>query len=155
MGKYPLRCVEMLVRVARRTEEFPGVRFTEKQQKTSNRQHLAQAATTIAAELKMKGIVSITRYGRGAMYLANWRPRNIGIYAFTNHEDVYRSMVFNRGVSPFLLDDFSNDPEVNIPNALQRLKDEEGFQTGEQVLVFADIFTGEGYVNSMQIRTIP
>ena len=155
MGKYPLRCVETLVRVARRTEEFPGVRFTEKQQKTSNRQHLAQAATTIATELKMKGIVSITRYGRGAMYLANWRPRNIGIYAFTNHEDVYRSMVFNRGVSPFLLDDFSNDPEVNIPNALQRLKDEEGFQTGEQVLVFADIFTGEGYVNSMQIRTIP
>jgi hypothetical protein len=58
-------------------------------------------------------------------------------------------------VSTFLLDDFSNDPEVNIPNALQRLKDEEDFQTGEQVLVFADIFTGEGYVNSMQIRTIP
>ena len=64
-------------------------------------------------------------------------------------------MVFNRGVTPFLLEDFSNNPEVNIPNALQRLKDKEGFETGEQVLVFADIFTREGYVNSMQIRTIP
>lgn len=154
-GKHPLRCVETLVRVARRTEAFPGVRYTEKQQKTSNRQHLAQAATTIATDLRMRGIVSITRYGRGAMYLSNWRPHSLGIYAFTNHEDVYRGMVFNRGVTPFLLEDFSNNPEVNIPNALQRLKDKEGFETGEQVLVFADIFTREGYVNSMQIRTIP
>ncbi|MDP7463137.1 MAG: pyruvate kinase, partial [SAR324 cluster bacterium] len=79
-GKHPLRCVETLVRVARRTEAFPGVRYTEKQQKTSNRQHLAQAAATIATDLQMRGIVSITRYGRGAMYLSNWRPRSIGIY---------------------------------------------------------------------------
>jgi len=153
-GKHPVRCVETLVRVARRTEAFPGVRYTEKQQKTSNRQHLAQAATTIASNLGMRGIVAITRFGRGAMYLSNWRPRNLGIYAFTNHKEVYRGMVFNRSVTPFMLEDFSNNPEVNIPNALRQLK-QEGFESGDQVLVFADIFTGEGYVNSMQIRTIP
>ena len=28
-GKYPVRCVETLVRIARRTEVHPGVQFTE------------------------------------------------------------------------------------------------------------------------------
>lgn len=154
-GKHPVRCVETLARVARRTEEFPGVRFTDKQFKTSNRQHLAEAVANIASNLRMKGIVVLTRFGRGAMYVANWRPRDIGIYAFTNLEKTYRTLVFNRGVWPFLLDEFSENPEDNIQEALIRLKNSEHFVPGDKVIVFADSLTMEGYVNSMQIRTIP
>ncbi len=154
-GKHPVRCVETLARVARRTEQFPGVRFTDKQFKTSNRQHLAEAVANIASNLRMKGIVVLTRYGRGAMYVSNWRPRDIGIYAFTNNEQTYRGMVFNRGVLPFLLDEFSENPEDNIQAALMRLKLSEHFVPGDKVIIFADSLTPEGYVNSMQIRTIP
>ena len=71
VGKYPVRSVEILVRIARRTENYPGVNYTEKLIKSSKGQHLAEAAIQIAAKLKIRSIVVITRNGRGAGYLSN------------------------------------------------------------------------------------
>jgi len=50
VGKYPIRSVEILVRIARRTENYPGVNYTEKLIKKSKGQHLAEAAIQIAAK---------------------------------------------------------------------------------------------------------
>ena len=154
VGKYPVRSVETLVRIARRTENYPGVNYTEKLIKKSKGQHLAEAAIQIAEKLKIRAIIVITRNGRGAGYLSNLRPREIGLYSFTNNSKVFSSMTLYRSVYPFLME-FRKNPEDTIQKALGILQEKEGFAAEEQVVVLANILTGEGYCTSLQIRTIP
>ncbi len=154
VGKYPVRSVETLVRIARRTENYPGVNYTEKLIKKSKGQHLAEAAIQIATKLKIRAIVVITRNGRGAEYLSNLRPFEIGLYSFTNNSKVFSSMTLYRSVYPFLME-FRKNPEDTIQKALGILQEKEGFAAEEQVVVLANILTGEGYCTSLQIRTIP
>ena len=154
VGRYPFRSVETLVRIARRSENFPGVNYTEKLIKMSKGQLIAESAIQIAAKLKIRAIVVITRNGRGAEYLSNLRPHRIGIYSFTNSPKVFTSMMLYRGVYPFLME-LRDNPEDTIQDALGILQKSEGFAAEEQVVVLANILTGEGYRTSLQIRSIP
>jgi hypothetical protein len=51
--------------------------------------------------------------------------------------------------------EFRKNPEDTIQNALRILKEKEGFATEEQVVVLANLITGEGYSTSLQVRSIP
>jgi pyruvate kinase len=161
-GKYPVRCVETLIRIARRTENYPGVQFTENliqedgpdETLGKGRQMLAAAATRIARQLKVPGMLVITRKGRGATKMANLRVRGIPIFAFTETEKTKSTLMLLRGVYPYLLK-FDEDPEQTIQNALRMLKNKQDMPSGVSIVVVADIMTGEGYVNCLQIRTLP
>ena len=161
-GKYPVRCVETLIRIARRTENYPGVQFTENliqedgpdETLGKGRQMLAAAATRIARQLKVPGMLVITRKGRGATKMANLRVRGIPIFAFTETEKTRSTLMLLRGVYPYLLK-FDEDPEQTIQNALRLLKNKQDMPSGVSIVVVADIMTGEGYVNCLQIRTLP
>ena len=154
VGKYPVRSVEALVRIARHSENFPGVNFTENLIKKSKGQLIAESAIQIATKLKIRAIVVITRNGRGAGYLSNLRPRQIGLYSFTYNSKVFSSMTLYRGVYPIFME-FSKNPEDTIQNALRILKEKEGFAAEEDVVVLANLITGEGYCTSLQVRSIP
>ena len=154
IGKYPVRSVETLKRIAKRTENFPGVNFSKNLIKRENGQHLAASAIQIASDLKIRAAVVITRNGRGARYLSNLRPHRIMIYSFTDNPEVLSSNILYRGVYPFLLE-LQDNPEDTIQNALKILKKTGKFSAEEQVIVLANILTGEGYNTSLQIRTLP
>jgi len=154
IGKYPVRSVETLKRIAKRTENFPGVNFSKNLIKMAKGQHLAASAIQIASDLKIRAAVVITRNGRGARYLSNLRPHKIMIYSFTDNPEVLSSNILYRGVYPFLLE-LQDNPEDTIQNALKILKKTGNFSTEEQVIVLANILTGEGYNSSLQIRTLP
>ena len=154
VGRYPAHSVEILARIARRTEDYPGLNSTEKLVKVQHGQHLAESAIQIATNLKIRAVVVITRNGRGARYLSNLRPHKINIYSFTNSVKVLSSMILYRGVYPFLME-LQENPEGSIQDALSILHEKEGFEPEEKVVVLANILTGEGYCTSLQIRSIP
>jgi len=154
IGNYPVRSVETLRRIAKRTEIFPGVNFSKNLIMEKNGQHLAASAIQIASDLKIRAAVVITRNGRGARYLSNLRPHGIIIYSFTENADVLTSNVLYRGVYPFLLK-LKKNPEDTIQDALKMLKNIGHFNSNEQVIVLANILTGEGFNTSLQVRTIP
>ena len=154
IGKYPVRSVETLKRIAKRTENFPGVNFSKNLIKKAKGQHIAASAIQIASDLNIRAAVVITRNGRGARYLSNLRPHGITIYSFTENPKVLTSNMLYRGVYPFLLK-LQDNPEDTIQDALKILKNTRNFSAEEQVIVLANILTGEGYNTSLQIRTIP
>ena len=154
VGRYPVSSVKTLAKIARRTEDFPGVNFTVNLLKNKNGQHIAESAIQIATNLKIRAVVVITRTGRGAGYLSNLRPHKINIYSFTDSPSVLSSMTLYRGVVPFLME-FHENPEGSIQNALTFLHEKEGFEAKEKVVVLANILTGEGFSTSLQIRSIP
>ncbi|MCA9473452.1 MAG: pyruvate kinase [Nitrospirales bacterium] len=153
VGKYPLKCVEHLRKIAVKTEAIPGLQFAKRLKPSSNKQQLAIAAVQLAEGVQAKGIVVITRRGLMADLVANCRPRTTNIYAFTNVSQSRRTMMLNRGVFPFRIS-FSSDPEKTLQTACRILRAREHFQSGENVVIISDVLAQQR-VDSIQIRELP
>jgi pyruvate kinase len=153
IGKYPLKCVEHLRKIALKTEAIPGLQFAKQLKRTTDKQQLAIAAVQLAEDLHAKGIVVITRRGIMADFVSNCRPFSTNIYAFTNGSQTRRTLTLNRGVYPFRID-FSSDPEKTLQTAFRILKTREHFQVGEKVVIISDVLAQQR-VDSIQIREIP
>ncbi|MBW2376569.1 MAG: pyruvate kinase, partial [Deltaproteobacteria bacterium] len=152
-GKYPVRCVEVLDTIARRTEKVPGLDFyKERPAPVTQRAHVAQSACRLADSLGARAIVVMTRRGYFGQLVASYRPQRAIIYAFTNMSTTRRKLWLNRAVIPFRMN-LSRDPEKTIVNALAKLREREVIEAGEPVVVVSDVATATGdLVTSIQVR---
>lgn len=153
IGKYPVRCVEQLVSIAEASEAFEGLGYTDGLISKHDKQSLARYAAELAASLKAKGIVVITRRGLMADYVTNCHPHDTRIYAFTNDSQTRRRLILNRNLTPFRTA-FSNDPEKTLQIAFDVLKQRAGFEQGDKVVVISDILAGTG-IEAIQVRQLP
>ena len=154
VGKYPLRCIDQLVNIAEHVEKHPGLRFVDKLNTDSDKQKLSLAAVELAQSLDARCIVVITRRGVMADLVCNCRPIYSDIYAFTNVSQARRTMMMGRGIRPFRIA-FSQDPEKTLQTAFNVLKEREGFQSEEKVVVISDVLAGSGKIDAIQIRHLP
>lgn len=153
VGKYPVKCIETLDKIAGASEKDAGLNFARDLRKTTKKQHLASATVDLAESLQVKGIVVITRRGFMANMLTNCQPHKTPIYAFTNDSRTRRQLILNRSVYPFRME-LSQDPEKTLLNAFTMLKEKANFHSGDQVVVISDILAGSG-VDAVQVREIP
>jgi pyruvate kinase len=153
VGEYPLKCVNYLHKITKQAEKYPGLNYKSYLLQTNEKQSLAVNAVTLAEQIKARGIIVITRRGRMANFVTNYRPVKTNIYAFTNDSRTRRQLSLNRAVVPHRLA-FSSDPEKTLMSAMKILRDEERFHVGERVIVVSDIIAGAG-IDAIQIRTIP
>lgn len=152
VGKYPIRSIEHIDKIARTSEKLPGLNFSRNLIKTDDKQHIAATSVGHAEAINAKGIVVITRRGIMAQFLTNCRPFKTYIYAFTNDNRTRRQLFLNRSVVAHRIE-FSKEPEKTIQNAFVTLKKREGFQLGDRVVVISDIIAGSG-IDAIQIRKI-
>lgn len=152
VGKYPIRCIEHIDKIAKTSEKLPGLNFSRYLIKNSDKQHIAATSVGHAEAINAKGIVVITRRGIMAQFLTNCRPFKTYIYAFTNDNRTRRQLFLNRSVVAHRIK-FSKEPEKTIQNAFETLKKRERFQSGDRVVVISDIIAGSG-IDAIQIRTI-
>ena len=103
VGKYPLKAVKMMSRIATITEEN-ATYFREPGQlrdknSASIPDSISHSATILARDLKANIICAITRTGYTARAIARFRPKS-SILALTPEEDVYYQMALVWGVLP-------------------------------------------------------
>lgn len=156
VGKYPVRCIEHIHKIAISSEKLPGLQFSKGLIKSDDKQHLAAAAVALAEDIDARGILVITLRGFMAQYVTNCRPFKTTIYAFTEDIRVRRQLFFNRGVLSHYLK-FSEEPESMIKDALKTLENVEGFKKGDKVVVTSDIIAGNGInpvIDAIQVRII-
>jgi pyruvate kinase len=152
IGKHPVRCVKYLNDISLATERKRGLRFTQNLNKDSDKKHLAANAVELADDMRVKGIVVVTRHGIMANYVTNSHP-GTPIYAFTNIGVTRRLMTLNRNLYPFKIE-FSEDPEVTLSLAFTELKEKAGFKSGDNVVVVSDVLIDKDSVG-IQVRYIP
>ena len=152
VGKYPIKCVEYLDRIACETEQFRGLRFSEKLMVDLPKQHLATAAVKLAESLNVRGIVVVTRRGVMANYVANCRPRIPVIYTFTDDEMVQRQLALNYATRNHLIAS-PDDAETTRSDAFAILRKIERFGVGEQVVVLSDAIAAPG-VEAILVRQV-
>src|SRR5207248_6971061 len=103
VGKYPVKCVEVFVRIADRIERSGGANFQEHAELTSPRQKLVKSAVVMANELKAEAIVVFTIRGSMARHTAWMRPRYSPIFAICDRQTVADSLALNYAVVPIVI----------------------------------------------------
>ncbi len=153
-GKFPVRCVEMLHKIALRVENSGGgVGYVKEKIPKNQKEELAKSAASLADAMKVPAVIVITRRGNTAMNLASFHPQYPVIHAFTNMTSVRRKLWLNRGILPYRVD-FSSDPEKTIANAIEIIKRNGMLQTGDRVVILSDIIAGSDRVETIQIRDV-
>ncbi|MES1167418.1 MAG: pyruvate kinase [Pseudomonadota bacterium] len=153
VGKYPLECVQMLDKIARRIEreDLPDLRSPAVF--TSERMKVLHAAVVLANELPRSKLLTFTRHGFIAHGLAALRPVHSPILTFTPSPEVFRQLRLLRAIEPFLMP-FSPEPDDTIENAVGRLKLDSIIAPGDKLIVVTDIVSQDRLVDSVQLRTV-
>ena len=150
-GRYPVECVKVFDRVARRIERSGGAGFGAHALLEDVRQKTVASAVVLANSLQHAKLIVFTHHGTMARYVSNLRPENAPIFAFTSSERVFRQLVICWGTHPVMLD-FADDPNVTIEAAIKYLSDEKLTDAGDNLIVLTDIATGGAKVDCVQLR---
>ena len=151
VGKYPVKCVEILDRIARSTESSRGLRFTVNLALEDDKQQIAKAAVDLATSISAKAIIVPTRRGRMANRITNCHPESI-ICAFTNNSSTRRQLVINRNVLSYQIE-IGDDSEQTLAAAAAIMVKRDEFSPDDQVVVISDALAGSGF-EALQIRKI-
>ncbi len=129
-GRYPLRSVETMNRIAMAVEQSPEYlqrnrRFFDPNKTSSDIGHaIAKAAYIVAKEIEASAIVTPTLRGNSPRILSNYRPEQ-NIIAVTTSQVAYRQLMLNWGVFP-ICTEMVHESEMMLQNAL-RLAMQHGF----------------------------
>lgn len=153
IGKYPLECVQILDKVARRIELEDSSDTREVAVFTGDRMKMLHSAVVLANQIAGSKILTFTRHGFMAHGLAALRPTHSPILAFTPHQMLARQLRLLRAVEPFLMP-FASEPDATIENALAVLRQVGRISPGDKLIVATDILSQDRLVDSVQLRTV-
>jgi pyruvate kinase len=152
-GRYPVECVKVFDRVARRIERSGGAGYGADAILEDARQKTCASAVVLANSLSRANLVVFTHHGTMARYVSNLRPENAPIFAFTSNEEVFRQIVISWGTHPVMLE-FDPDPNVTIESAIKYLRREKLTSRGDNLIVLTDLLGGRDKVDCIQLRTV-
>jgi pyruvate kinase len=154
VGKYPLKCIEVFDRIAKRIERSGSAQFHDAAELTTARQKLVKSAVVMANELKAAAILCITRHGRMAGYAAWMRPRYSPVFAMCDNVKTASELTLNWGVTSFVTEFDFIQPQNTIETALRNLTAQGRLDAGETVVIIGAISVGTEIVDAVQMRTI-
>lgn len=152
-GRYPLECVKMLTRIASRMEEEIQPGLTEELKLFRPKAKMLRSAAMLAMRLDNSAVLVFTRSGDLAAKLGALRPNGAPLFAFTDVKGLHRRLRLIWGIEPFLMD-FSQDPEITIQNAINRLHEGKWIEEGDQLVTVTNAFAHRKVIESIQIREV-
>jgi pyruvate kinase len=151
VGRYPVECVKVFDRVARRIERSGGAGFARNAVLENARQKTVASAVVLANSLANAKLIAFTKLGTRPRNVSNMRPEHAPIFAFTPTEEVYRQLVLCWGVYPIRLD-FASDPDVTIARAERFLRDARLTRKNDNLVMISDAGAQGGVIDSVQLR---
>jgi len=137
VGKHPIRCVELMDRVARRIERSGGLGYGKEAKLSSERQKIIQAACELADSIPNSLLMVFTRSGKTAHQTALLRPKT-PIFAFTPKSSLCSRFTLSRGVRSFKVV-FDEDPRKTIAAAVEFLRHRYDLEEATPIIVVSEI----------------
>ncbi|MFH1498241.1 MAG: pyruvate kinase [Verrucomicrobiota bacterium] len=153
VGKYPLECVAIFDKIARRIESEGPFELADPDLLTGDKLDLLRSAVHLAHEIEGSKLLTFTRQGFMAGGLAAMRPTRAPIFAITNSVSTLRQMRLLRSVIPYLME-LESDPNDTISKAISLLVDLGEVNIGDKLIVVTDILSHDRLVDSIQLRTV-
>src|ERR1700736_3991711 len=152
IAHYPVECVDVLSRVAARTERSGGAGYAEDAILEDAREKTVAAAVVLANSLPRSKLIVFTRHGRMPRNTSNLRPQRATIFAFTPSEEVRRQLAICWGVCAIRIE-FSDDPNVTIETAQKFLRDQKMTAPGDNLVIVSDVRARDALIDCVQLRT--
>jgi len=153
-GKYPLECVEIMDRIAKRIEGGKTVgSYVNPLQPKSSRERINAATVYLANETKAVGICVYSHTGTKARFISGLRPQGAPIYAFTHDQHVARSLSLNFGVKAQVIAP-NPDPNVILIKMVENLKQHGYVVTGDSIVVVSDLLVGAETLHAIHVHMI-
>jgi pyruvate kinase len=153
-GKYPVECVKVLDRVARRIALSGGAGYANDAILATQRQKTIRSAVMLANSIEDSKLVVFTRTGEMADQTSHLRPERAPIFVFTPTQEEVRHQTMNWNSHAFQLD-FTTDAEETFAEAEKFLIQQKLVASGEKLIVLRELIEGEERFESIQIRTVP
>ncbi len=154
VGQYPLQCVAIFDRVARRIERSGGANFAAEAVIDGPRQKTVAAAVNLANNFPRSKLLVFTYAGTMAHYVSHLRPLTAPIHAFSPDERVCRRMALLYGVQAHRMG-FQSEPDKNVFAAEEALLMKGLAESGDHLVVITDIVEGDRRHESVQLRIVP
>jgi pyruvate kinase len=141
VGAYPVRAVEMMVRIAREVEA--GIIFKSYAATDPSDAHaLSEGATAVVRALNVRAIVVLTTSGYTARLVAAERSK-IALFALTADPNVYHVLNLHWGIKPLLVTDVAKSFEDLIGVAEATLRARQLVSLGDKILVVGGVPPGK------------
>ncbi|NQU63520.1 MAG: hypothetical protein HQ517_04455, partial [SAR324 cluster bacterium] len=104
-GKYPIKAVQMMKRIAAQAEDSPFMKYNiqyKKDEKNLVAQAVSQSAVNIHHEVNAKAIFSFSVSGKTSKLISKQRPSS-PIYAFSPYQSIFNRMSLIWGILPILI----------------------------------------------------
>lgn len=153
VGKYPVECIRIMDRVARRIERSGHAPYAKQTELENAHQKTARAGVALANSLPSSALAVFTDHGLMADYTSQLRPEVAPIFAITSSEVVARQLILNWGTYPIVASmekgtqhAFKQVGEILLTSSLM--------EKGNQLVILSDIIEGEEHVDSIQLQKI-
>jgi pyruvate kinase len=154
VGKYPLKCIEVFDRIAKRIERSGGANFYEQAELTQTRQKVVKSAVVMANELKADAILVFTRHGSMARYAGWLRPHHSTVYGVCARDAVARGLTLSWGVTPIVIPFDLINPQNTIEAALKHMIENGFLKKGQTVVAIGSILSGDQIIDAVQMRVV-
>ncbi len=153
VGKYPVECVKVFDRVARRIEKSGGAGFANDALTETIRRKTVKSAVSLANSLPNSKIVVFTKLGLMANHFSQLRPAEAPIFAITPTEEIARRLTLNWSTLPLVMP-FGINPEHTIADAEKLLLSRGLVTPGDQLIILTDVIAGNERFDSIQLRKV-
>jgi len=149
-GQFPLESVQMMDRIARRTEKSLDYRAMFERQCFDRRGHavpaanvteaIGEAAVNLASDLNVPAIITCTFSGTTARLVSKFRPE-ARIIAAASNDETARRLTLSWGVHSVFVE-MAKDTDGLIRNAVEAAVDYKLVKRGDTVLMIAGVPVG-------------
>lgn len=153
VGKYPLKCIDMMDRIARRVERSGGANYAQMARMDTLGARLVKSANVLTKEVGAEALIVFTRTGRMGRNAAWLRPLHSPIYAFTDNELLLNQLTLYWGIKPYFLQ-FNEDPAMNARSAVDLLKKENRIGSGSNVVVVTAVNISGRLIDTILMETV-
>ncbi|MDR2463492.1 MAG: pyruvate kinase [Verrucomicrobiales bacterium] len=153
VGLYPVKCVQVLDKVASRIEKNLSTEYHSTLTLTQRREHAAAAAVHLANETQADGLLIFTHSGLNAKLCATLRPTCSTIFAVTPNLELARRLCLSYAIYPLVMS-FDKNHLVNIDLARNLMLKQNLLPEGSKLVVLTDQVTHENRYWTVQLRTL-
>lgn len=152
-GHYPVEAVQMMDKIACRTEKVYFDEQTPRHPHLNIAEAISYATYTIAHDLEASAILTPTHSGLTARMISKYRPKSL-VIAATPFDFVARQLTLQWGVYPLLIPESSGTDQL-LSTAVNEALAHDLVQTGNTVVITAGVPVGKvGTTNMIKVQII-
>ncbi len=154
-GKYPVKAVEMMVKIARNSEESPFMNYNIQYQSDLQdpiTHAVAQSAVNILHEIDAKCIVAFSVSGSTSRQISKQRPSK-PVYAFSSRIDTYNQLSLLWGITPMYIPTIDNAERLIAGS--EHLLIEKGYVEKDDLIVLViGMGLKQGSTNMVKVHRV-